>query len=128
MPALVLTTDGEVKPAPVPASDTLHWLYEQISCSLVDVVRLSKDLDMWIDDEGLINESPVNILATLWARWFGGLDVIIHGNAVLAKNDGQGNTVELGAQEVYAFMSTMEKILDLALTALPPESVQICLN
>jgi hypothetical protein len=118
MSAMVITTDGDVKPAPVPASDTLHWLYEQIGCSTVDVLGLPHDQDMWVDDEGLINDSPVNVLATLWARYFGGLDVVIYGNVVLAKHDGQGATVDLDEREEMATMLTLLRIVDMAAEAM----------
>jgi hypothetical protein len=40
-----------------------------IGCQRVDVVRLTDQLDMWIDDEGLYN-SAINPLATRLAHHF----------------------------------------------------------
>jgi hypothetical protein len=32
----------------------LKGLYKAINCDLVELVRLSKDLDLWVDEEGLL--------------------------------------------------------------------------
>lgn len=65
----------------------LAWLYETIGCRWVDVVRLP-GADLWVDDEGLLVASPLNIDATLLCRHYG-MGQAIAGVAVLVPRDGQ---------------------------------------
>lgn len=74
---------------------TLHELYRLIGCSLVDVVRLTDVIDMWLDDEGLYNSQTVNRLATLLARTYGFTHQPYFGTAVIARCDRNGNTAGL---------------------------------
>lgn len=66
---LRITVDGSVQKIEMPNNAILDGLYGAIGCNLVDVVRLTDQLDMWIDDEGLYN-SEVNPLATTLAHHF----------------------------------------------------------
>ena len=36
-------------------TDTLHMLYNLIGCTLVQVVSMDKDIDLWVDEEGLLS-------------------------------------------------------------------------
>lgn len=50
----------------------LHDFYRELRCRTVDVVRLSPDLDMWVDDEGAIMMDPeVNHASTAIAHLHG---------------------------------------------------------
>ncbi|MGH3673142.1 MAG: DUF3846 domain-containing protein [Pseudonocardiaceae bacterium] len=66
---LRITPDGCVQKIEIPTNAILDGLYAAIGCNAVDVVRLTDQLDMWIDDEGLCN-AEVNPLATTLAHHF----------------------------------------------------------
>jgi hypothetical protein len=66
---LRITVDGSVQKVEIPTTAILAGLYAAIGCQRLDVVRLTNQLDMWIDDEGLYN-SDINPLATRLAHHF----------------------------------------------------------
>ncbi|RYD13995.1 MAG: DUF3846 domain-containing protein [Lysobacteraceae bacterium] len=67
-----------------------------IGCRWFDVVRLSPDLDMWIDDEGAtLADAQVNVVATAIARAYGAIWQPFCGVAVFAAHDRHGETVGL---------------------------------
>ena len=88
--AKLLTTAGETKevqPASSKRGFTLKELYSLIGCDLVEVVGPNKKGEIMIcDEEGKINGSERNQLATDW-YWenYGPWDIIM-GNAVICKN------------------------------------------
>ncbi|WP_161498979.1 DUF3846 domain-containing protein [Cryobacterium aureum] len=43
-----------------------------IPCSVFDVVGLADSIDLFVNDEGLINGSPLNLLVTVLAHVLGG--------------------------------------------------------
>lgn len=66
---LRITVDGSVQKVEILTNAILAGLYAAIGCTAVDVVRLTDQLDMWVDDEGLYNSS-INPLATKLAHHF----------------------------------------------------------
>lgn len=64
---LRITVDGSVQKIELPKNAILAGLYAAIGCDCVDVVRLTDQLDMWVDDEGLYH-SDINPLATKLAH------------------------------------------------------------
>lgn len=109
--AFKISPDGNMERLEVPEpGETLPWLYRNIGCNLVDVVGMPQDLDFWLDDEGLYPEP--NIMASLFALNFGvNLAAPIVGNVILAKHDGQGNTVGLDMAEAAAFLLTLKAMI-----------------
>jgi hypothetical protein len=95
---VTITPDGEVRDAELDADNVLAGLYEQIGCDMVDLVRLTPTLDMWLDDEGLVTGQPVNIVATWLARAFGWRHQPYFGTVVLAEHDDAGDTVSIRAE------------------------------
>ncbi len=72
----------------------LQALCELIGCSTVDVVRLTPEIDMWVDDEGLLEARPgINQLASYVATWFGRPYQLYVGTVVFSGGvDQAGNT------------------------------------
>ena len=91
---LVVTPVGEVRDHSVPArgtrlittSNVLQALHELIGCSSVDVVRLTPEIDMWVDDEGLLGAHlpRINQLASYIATRLGFPFQLYAGTAVFS--------------------------------------------
>jgi len=86
--ALVITTDGVIAELEMPKPGPhLKFMYRAMGCELVEVVALRPGLDMWLDEEGMRNDS-VNMLATSLARLFGRRRQPYYGTALLAGRRG----------------------------------------
>ncbi|MFR9806495.1 DUF3846 domain-containing protein [Pseudonocardia sp. RS010] len=96
--ALKITADGEVTDVEIPAGDFLQTAYAQINCRAVDVVTLTSRLDMWLDDEGLVNGSVLNAPATFLAREYGRTHQSYAGTVLLTEHNAEGDTTSLGPE------------------------------
>lgn len=77
-----------------------------IGCRWFDVVRLTPDLDMWVDDEGAIQaDAQVNLMATAIARAHGAIWQPFCGAVVFAAHDGNGATVGLSDAQKDALLT-----------------------
>ncbi len=66
----------------IPDDDTRQQneqIYHLIGCDYFDIVRVDTDTCMFVDDEGITKQLPVNKYATLFARY----PYPIHGNALI---------------------------------------------
>lgn len=80
----------------------LQALYAALAVRLVGVIRLSDDIDAWLDDEGRINDAEPNSLATAVFRAFGwhlNHDDDIRGAALFAGHDGEGGLCSLSTRQ-----------------------------
>ena len=67
-----------------------------IGCRMFDVVGLEDDIDLFVDDEGLINGSTLNLPATVLAHRLGSRTVIFGTAIAIAVSvTGDGETVGL---------------------------------
>lgn len=66
-------------PFPADIRDQLQKMYDVIGCSCIEIVRLPDDNCLIVDDEGAINGSPYNAMAS---ALYGGA---IFGTALLGK-------------------------------------------
>lgn len=76
----------------------LASLYAALGVRLVDVIRLTDDIDCWVDDEGRVNGSDENPLGTSMFRAFGwhlAHDDTVRGSMLFAGHDGRGGMVSL---------------------------------
>jgi Domain of unknown function (DUF3846) len=107
--ALVLTPDGGISEIDLPSEThaVLEALYKAIGCDAVDVVRLTTQLDMWVDDEGLFTQVP-NPVATAFARRYGRTAQTYHGPAVITGVDGDGNTISLTAEQARGILTHLQ--------------------
>jgi len=70
---------------------------QKIVGGYLDVVRLPMDIDMWVNDEGLLDHLPLNIVL----NWYDEKNVQpIVGNVFFAGHDENGNTVSLNDSQV----------------------------
>lgn len=67
---MFIGVDGSVKQIyPEKKDFTLQEMYKIIGCELVEMVQLSKGVEMWVDEEGLLKEHPIeNTVATAYYR------------------------------------------------------------
>ncbi|WP_051973753.1 DUF3846 domain-containing protein [Cryobacterium sp. MLB-32] len=65
-----------------------------IGCSMFDVVGLADNIDLFVDDEGLINGSPLNLPATVLAHLLG-RPTVIFGTAIAVSVTPDGETIGL---------------------------------
>ena len=80
----------------------LQALYAALDVRLVDVIRLSDDIDAWLDDEGRVNGSEPNSLATAMFRAFGwhlNHGDNVRGAVLFAGHDGEGGMCSLSARQ-----------------------------
>jgi hypothetical protein len=100
--AIRITVDGDWQAVDMPDGDTLHWLYEQIGCRCVDLVRLDGELDMWLDDEGMyVNDGEnVNMLATALNLAMGNLHPALWGTMIITRHNGEGDTTSLTDDDI----------------------------
>lgn len=111
---LVIPPDGSMSVVtPKPNEDSLRMLYRAIGCTSVELIRLPRDIDMWVDEEGTFVEAPVSNLYA--AAIIGLLDpelaglVIPVGTVVLAKSS-RASTVSLDA-ETASFVIALVEVL-----------------
>lgn len=100
--------------------DTLDMLHDKCG-GWVDVIRMVDDpgvgcLDLWVNDESLINGMEPNRAATrvLWAASPRHLfsKYIVHGPAVLALSTAEGETVSVTRDIVRVFEETIGLYVD----------------
>jgi hypothetical protein len=111
--AIVLHPDGNIEEINLPADtrENLAAMYKAIGCSLVDVVRLTTTLDMWLDDEGMYTQ-PVNLPATALARKHGYVWQPYHGTVVLCGVDEDGNSIDLTGDQMRGLLAHMSDAAD----------------
>ncbi|MEU5109618.1 DUF3846 domain-containing protein [Streptomyces sp. NPDC021354] len=111
--ALLITPEADIVPINLPADveSRLTVMRSVIRCDSVDVVALTSQMDMWLDDEGLYNH-PVNKLATLLAFRFGFMSQKYYGPALLTGGaDAEGETVPLSKDKIVALLTSIEELL-----------------
>lgn len=93
--ALTVSPEGQVADVELETGQFLRGCYAAIDCDTVDVVGLTSTLDMWVDDEGLINGSESNAFATAVAQAFGFIYQPYAGTVLFAEHNDEGDTVSL---------------------------------
>ncbi|GEM_PF-6807460 len=109
------TTIRSVKINPTETITTLN-LYENsigadicaaIGCRMFDVVGLENDIDLFVDDEGLINGSTLNLPATVLAHLLGRRTVVF-GTAIAVGVTPDGETIGLSDNQLARIQKAFE--------------------
>ncbi|WP_327667929.1 MULTISPECIES: DUF3846 domain-containing protein [unclassified Streptomyces] len=111
--ALLVRTDGQFRLLDWPANDDQHLkiLYAACDCDHIDAVQITDHLTMWVDDEGMLNDSALNQGATLLYALHRPLHQPYFGHALFTGGaDAEGNT--LGLTELEA-----TRLVEIYLTA-----------
>src|ERR1700712_2294863 len=71
-------------------------IYTAIGCRYVEVVQPTDTICLWVDEEGLLDHSDSNLLATLVAAELGSFPQVLRGTLVATGGaDAEGNTLPL---------------------------------
>ncbi|MEB0203163.1 DUF3846 domain-containing protein [Cryobacterium sp. 10I1] len=82
-----------------------------IGCSMFDVVGLDDDIDLFVDDEGLINGSTLNLPATVLAHLLGS-PTVIFGTAIAVSVTPGGETVGLTDSQLTKIQKALAQTPD----------------
>ena len=106
MPVIVITPDYEVEIVPDPVTLDLAFLQKEVG-GWVEVVHLEMEntlIQMWVNEEGLLQRLPYNSLAT---HLYGHSHIV--GNVVITGLDDDGSACSLTEAE---FVGIMESIVN----------------
>lgn len=114
--ALLVRPDGFFQVLDWPGSSSLRTLYRAIDCRAVDVADITPKLSMWVDDEGIINGSGVNVPATSLFQRHRTPPQPYFGNAVFTGGtDSRGDTLGLTQDQlltlVVAVLDDLPKVI-----------------
>ncbi|MEC5152603.1 DUF3846 domain-containing protein [Cryobacterium sp. GrIS_2_6] len=82
-----------------------------IGCSMFDVVGLADDIDLFVDDEGLINGSTLNLPATVLAHRLGS-PTVIFGTAIAVSVTPDDETVGLTHSQLTRIQTALAQTPD----------------
>lgn len=102
-----------------PKVETIESDYKAMQAvvgGLFDCVRLPNNIDMWVNDEGLILDLPLN----LRMYYQGELYNMICGNAFFASTNDEGDTVALNDEQI----EFIQKALSLECHIIRPDGLQ----
>ena len=92
---LKLTTDGKIKTVSIPDDHDFRWYAKEIGCEWIEVVNpRGYEYSLVIDEEGILNELPVNPYASIMYG-FNRHGVPIVGDALLMKSEYGPDGVDL---------------------------------
>ncbi|WP_158252482.1 DUF3846 domain-containing protein [Cryobacterium sp. Y57] len=105
--ALRSGTVKHLEPITIDPGRTVEALQESIGSDNFDVVGLEDDSDVFVDDEGPINESPLNLRVTVIAHRLG-RPVVLFGNAVALGCDMEmAESISLTDAQVYRLTAAL---------------------
>ena len=90
----ILITPGEAREHTIQTDDMVTAIQQTVDCDCFTVVGLDDGIDAFVDDEGLINHSELNLPLTIIAHRLGAKTVLF-GNGFLAGMDQDGETISL---------------------------------
>lgn len=112
MYAVKIPANGKPEVVPFPRPAQSGEQYKVMSNAVggyiehVSVFCADRSLDMWVNEEGLLQRLPYNPLATyLYQKRTGSDDALIVGDAIITSSNSQGDTLPLWQAEVDAVMS-----------------------
>jgi hypothetical protein len=92
--AILVTPNGCCRPVLL---NSIQDIYKYLGCEYFDVVRIDSDTDIFVDDTGLINQRPMNMVASLIAMHRTGMPYQLYGPALIFGHDGQGESADCPA-------------------------------
>jgi hypothetical protein len=108
-------TDAHIEPTFISRTKTVTAIQKAVGCDHFDLVPLDHGIDLYVDDEGAINGSPLNLKLTIMAHILGVPTVLFGNGIMLGGSDDNGDTVSLTSKQVLQIAEAMTRRLDLAL-------------
>lgn len=106
-----ITVAGGFERITLDRSQLLQSLYTTIDCRYVEVVQPTETICIWVDEEGLLNRSDPNLLATLVAAELGSFPQVLRGTVVVTGGaDGKGDTLPLSEQDLRLLETIVDRI------------------
>lgn len=90
----ILISAGNAYDITLHSEDRVKAIAEAVGCEVFTVVGLAEGIDLFVDDEGLINGSPLNMALTVLTHKLGNNEVLF-GNGLVVSVDDEGETVSL---------------------------------
>jgi hypothetical protein len=95
----VRISDRHIDAVTIQSGDTVTSLKEAIECRWFDVASLGHGIDLFVDDEGAINGSTLNLPATILAHTLG-VPAALFGSAIaLGSDDASGESLSLSDEQ-----------------------------
>lgn len=108
--SLVIPADGQTSTEALPKDHTERFkaMYRLIGgdCRLVELVALSDQFDMWVDQEGVYTQEP-NTPATMLAQRFGLTWQTYHGTAIITGPELPTGPADLTQEQVALLLDLM---------------------
>ncbi len=109
--AVRITVTGDFEGISLDRTQLLQSLYTTIDCRYVEVVQPTETICIWVDEEGLLNRSDPNFLATLLAAELGSFGQVLRGTVVVTGgSDGAGDTLPLSDQDLRLLEDIVDRI------------------
>lgn len=89
-----------------PEQPQYRAIQQALGADTFDVFGLTDGIDLFIDDEGAINGSPLNLAATVLAHSLG-TGATLFGSALLLATDGTGATTSLSPEQEHAITTAL---------------------
>jgi hypothetical protein len=110
----VRISDRHIETVTIGGGDTVTSLQEAIDCLWFDVVSLGHGIDLFVDDEGAINGSTLNLPATIIAHTLG-VPAALFGTAIaLGSNDETGESLSLNDEQTQLIVHALARKPDAA--------------
>jgi hypothetical protein len=110
----VRISDRHIETVTIKGSDTVTSLQEAIDCRWFDIVSLGHGIDLFVDDEGAINGSTLNLPATIIAHTLG-VPAALFGTAIaLGSNDATGESLSLKDEQAQLMVHALARKPDAA--------------
>ena len=89
--AILVSVDDWFRPLDV---SNIEDIYRVLGCQLFDVVNISSDTDIFVDDEGVIDGRPSNMIASIIATVKTRRPHKLFGDVLFIGHDEKGNTTD----------------------------------
>jgi hypothetical protein len=110
--AVIIKTDGTKEVVEFEIGKSYDLLSKSVEGWIECVSLVSRNADMWVNEEGKLNGLPENHQATaLWVEEFGMTDIIVGNIIITGGADNEGETLGLSDEQVSEFMKYNRRVL-----------------